>query len=105
MTRKVTVGPRAQGDIVAHSRWLSQPGAGDRARRQLRAIQAAINALQDEPIMWPRSPDHPSYRERAVGGYVVVYRVEPDTSRRETAGDVYVLRVFGPGQDRASGGE
>jgi hypothetical protein len=25
--------------------------------------------------------------------------MNPDTGRNDTAGDVYVLRVFGPGQD------
>jgi len=30
----------------------------------------------------------------------VLYSVEPDTGRDATAGDVMVLRVFGPGQDR-----
>jgi hypothetical protein len=29
-----------------------------------------------------------------------LYRVAPDTGRDETAGDVLVLRVFGPGQSR-----
>jgi hypothetical protein len=29
-----------------------------------------------------------------------LYRVVPDTGRNDTAGDVLVLRVFGPGQDR-----
>ena len=31
-----------------------------------------------------------------------VYEVIPDTGRDETAGDVRVLRVFGPGQDRGT---
>ena len=29
-----------------------------------------------------------------------LYESSPDTGRNETAGDVRVLRVFGPGQDR-----
>jgi hypothetical protein len=36
------------------------------------------------------------------GGYRALYRVSPDTGRDETAGDVRVLRVFGPGQDRGT---
>jgi hypothetical protein len=35
-----------------------------------------------------------------AGGYRVFYKVETDTGRDETAGDVRVLRVYGPGQDR-----
>ena len=34
--------------------------------------------------------------------YVVIYEVYPDTGRNETAGNVLVLRVFGPGQARDS---
>jgi hypothetical protein len=30
----------------------------------------------------------------------VVYEMDPDTGRNATAGDVLVLRVFGPGQSR-----
>ncbi|MGH7041001.1 MAG: hypothetical protein ACREFY_02570 [Acetobacteraceae bacterium] len=34
------------------------------------------------------------------GGYRALYDLFPDTGRDETAGDVRVLRVFGPGQAR-----
>ena len=34
------------------------------------------------------------------GGYRALDRVTPDTGRDETACDVRVLRVFGPGQSR-----
>ncbi|HUB15921.1 MAG TPA: hypothetical protein VMB34_28505 [Acetobacteraceae bacterium] len=33
-------------------------------------------------------------------GYRALDEVHPDTGRDETAGDVTVLRVYGPGQDR-----
>ncbi len=33
-----------------------------------------------------------------VARHSVIYRVAPDTGRDETAGDVLVLRVIGPGQ-------
>ena len=102
MTRKLIVGPFARADLLSHTAWLSQPGAGDKARRQIRAIQTAIEALKVDPALWPRSPDHPDYRERIVGRYVLLYRVDPDTGRREDAGDVYVVRIFGPGQDRTA---
>ena len=39
-------------------------------------------------------------RERPVEGYRVAYEVRPDTGEDRTAGDVTVLRVWGPGQDR-----
>jgi hypothetical protein len=34
------------------------------------------------------------------GGCRALYDVFPDTGRDETAGDVIVLRVYGPGQSR-----
>ena len=35
-------------------------------------------------------------------GHRIVYVVDPDTGRNADAGDVTVLRVFGPGQLRQS---
>jgi len=44
---------------------------------------------------------HPGVRELPCdGSYRALYRVIPDTGRDDTAGDVRVLRVFGPGQSR-----
>jgi hypothetical protein len=36
-----------------------------------------------------------------IEDHVVVYELHPDTGSNATAGDVLVLRVFGPGQDQA----
>jgi hypothetical protein len=36
------------------------------------------------------------------GGYRALYEIVPDTGRNRTAGNVRVLRVFGPGQDRTT---
>ena len=35
-----------------------------------------------------------------AGGHCVQYQLHPDTGDNLTAGDVLVLRVFGPGQFR-----
>jgi hypothetical protein len=43
---------------------------------------------------------HPGRREFTSEGFRIVYRVRPDTGLNETAGDVEVLHVFGPGQSR-----
>jgi hypothetical protein len=34
------------------------------------------------------------------GRYRVLYEIIPDAGRNDTAGDVRVLRVFGPGRSR-----
>jgi plasmid stabilization system protein ParE len=70
------------------------------ARRRLAAIRADIRRLKQHPCRCPVG-QHPGGRELpCAGGYRALYRVAPDIGRDETAGDVRVLRVFGPGQSR-----
>jgi hypothetical protein len=65
------------------------------------AIRAAINRLHEHPCLYPVG-QHSGIREMPCDGdYRALYRLSPDTGRSETAGDVLVLRVFGPGQSRA----
>ena len=101
MPRQLEYTDEAIDDLDAIRRWLTQSGAGPRARRQLVAIRAAINRLKRSPCLWPVG-QHPSIRELPCdGGYRALYEVYPDTGRDETAGDVTVLRVYGPAQDRS----
>ena len=100
MPRRLIYAPRARDDLDAMRRWLTQPGSGSAARRRLTAIRAAINQLRQHPCLYPAG-QHSGVRELPCdGGYRALYRVHPDTGRDETAGDVRVLRVFGPGQNR-----
>jgi hypothetical protein len=55
--------------------------------------------LQRTPCLYAKS-EALGTREVSVEGHRIVYEVNPDTGRNTTAGDVLVLRVFGPGQDR-----
>lgn len=71
-----------------------------RAQRKLAAIQTALDDLERHPCRWPREAQGGT-RYRVVEGYRLTYRVAPDTDDNRTAGDVRVLRVFGPGQDRS----
>jgi len=68
------------------------------AEAKLKAIAAAIQGLLKHPCLYRRS-EHGGRREMIVRGHLVVYRLRPDTGSNQTAGDVEVLRVFGPGQD------
>jgi plasmid stabilization system protein ParE len=98
--RALIYGRRARDDLTAIRGWLTQPGSGPAARRKLSAIRAAIRSLVRNPCLYPVG-ENPGVRELpCAGGYRALYRVRPDTGRDETAGDVRVLRVFGPGQDR-----
>ena len=100
VARQVGYTDEAIEDLKAIRRWLSQPGSGPRARRRLTAIRAAINRLKQQPCLYPVGL-HPRVRELSCdGGHRALYEVIPDTGRDQTAGDVLVLRVFGPGQSR-----
>ena len=46
--------------------------------------------------------DQPGVRELSCEGHRVMYEVDPDTGRNDSAGDMLLLRVFGPGQDRST---
>jgi plasmid stabilization system protein ParE len=98
--RELSFTRRARTDIEAIQRWLTQPSAGWTAGRRLIAIRVAINRLREHRCLHPLG-QHRGVRELPCGGgYRALYRVSPDTGRDETAGDVRVLRVFGPGQSR-----
>jgi plasmid stabilization system protein ParE len=99
LLRRLIYAPRALDDLDAMYRWQTQPGSGAAAIRRLRAIRDAIRRLKQHPCRYPVG-QHPGVRELPSEGYRVMYRVVPDTGRDETAGDVRVLRVFGPGQSR-----
>jgi len=99
VSRRIAYSLAGIADIAAMRRWLHQPGAGPLAKERARRVAAAIRGLASDPVMWPKG-EIVGTRERVVEGYTAVYSVNPDTSDRGTAGDVYVLRVFGPGQDR-----
>jgi plasmid stabilization system protein ParE len=100
--RTLIYAPQARDDLDAIRPWLTQPGSGAMARRRLMGIRAAINRLREHPCLYPVG-QHAGVRELpCAGGYRAPYRVRPDTGRSATAGDVQVLRVFGPGQDRGT---
>jgi plasmid stabilization system protein ParE len=98
--RRLIIAPRARDDIEAARHWLMQPGSGPAAWTKLDAVLAAIEDLRDHPCRFPLGR-HPGVPERpGAGGWRALYRVRPDTGRDDTAGDVRVLRVYGPAQDR-----
>lgn len=100
MPRNLYFTDKALDDLDAARRWLTQPGSRPRARRRLAAIWNSVERLREHPCLWPVG-QHAGVRELPCdGGYRVLYEVHRDAGRGETAGDVRVLRVFGPGQSR-----
>lgn len=102
MPRELEYTDKAIADLDAIRGWLTQPGAGPAARKRLLWVWVSIERLIDYPCLWPAG-QHSGVRELPCdGGYRALYEVAPDTGHNETAGDVRVLRVFGPGQDRST---
>lgn len=102
MPRKLDYTDDAADDLEGIRRWLTQPGAGPAALGRLKAVQASIRRLRQQPCLYPVG-DQPGVRELPCPhGYRAFYEVCPDTGSNQTAGDVMVLRVFGPGQDRGT---
>ena len=99
MARTLTISAAALGDLETAREWLRQPGAGAAAARRLIRIRTAIRELREHPCMWPEG-EHHRVRECPVAGHMIMYEVHPDTGDNRTAGDVVVLRIFGPGQLR-----
>jgi plasmid stabilization system protein ParE len=97
--RKLDYTDEAIEDLKAVRQWQTQPGCGAAALRRLKAIRAAINRLRQTPCLHAVGKQAGT-RELACEGHRVIYQVNPDTGRNATAGDVLVLRVFGPGQSR-----
>jgi len=99
--RELIYAPDALADLEAATAWLTQPGSGPVAWRKLMAIRAAIEQLRGHPCRYPIG-QHPGVRELPCpGGYRALYELTPDTGRDLDAGDVVILRIYGPGQDRS----
>jgi plasmid stabilization system protein ParE len=98
--RRVIPTELASEDLANAKRWLMQPGSGEAAKAKLQHIRTAIRQLGRAPCRWAEG-DHPGVREIPVEGYTILYEVGPDTGDNATAGDVTILRVFGPGMDRS----
>lgn len=95
--RNFDISDPALADLEEIREWLQQPGAGRKAARRLANIMEALAELHTAPCRWSWSV-HVGARQRIVEGYKIIYRILPDTGHDDTAGDVTVVRVFGPGQ-------
>jgi plasmid stabilization system protein ParE len=98
--RVITISDTAADDLSVIRSWLRQAGAGPVAAKRLDHIRKAIRELRLAPCRWPLG-EHDGIRERIVEGYAILYEVDPDTGTDASAGDVTILRVFGPGQRRS----
>jgi plasmid stabilization system protein ParE len=98
--RSLRYAPRAVRDLEDERAYLESKFAGSAAWQRLTHVRSAINALKIAPCRWPIWPKRAGTRKLSVEGYVIIYRVMPDTGDNHTAGYVTILRVYGPHQNR-----
>jgi plasmid stabilization system protein ParE len=99
MALPLSFAPAARDDIERARAWLTQHGAGPRARSRLDHLFKAIRELAETPHIWPESPE-PGMQQRVIDGYVIVYRAFYAGPGRSHPTRVQIARVFGPGQLR-----
>jgi hypothetical protein len=92
--RSIKYTPAAVRDLDAALKWLSLD-----AERRNAGEKSGPKSTGSPNVLFPFGP-HPGLREFSCAEYRIVYRLRPDTGLNETAGDVEVLRIFGPGQAR-----
>ena len=61
-------------------------------------LRDAGERLLDNPYLGARVAGRSQTRQLAVSGYRLIYTVEPDTGDADTAGDIVIIAVLGPGQ-------
>ena len=61
-------------------------------------LQDAGTRLLENPYLGARVAGAAPARQLAVSGYRLIYIVEPDTGNANTAGDIRIIAVLGPGQ-------
>jgi hypothetical protein len=93
LKRRLEYAANAERDLSRAIAWQTQPGAGTAAPRGDRGCGQCVKAY---PCLWRREAG--LGRVLIVAGHRVIYSVEPDTGRDETAGGVVILRILGPGQ-------
>ncbi|MBP2290391.1 type II toxin-antitoxin system RelE/ParE family toxin [Azospirillum rugosum] len=100
MARRVFLSPAATRDLGIIRAWLGQPGAGPRAKERARRIARVLRSLAERPFLG-HPGDEPGTRELVVEQHTIIYQVENDTGLLQEAGDVDVLRVWMPRQNRS----
>lgn len=92
------VAPAAAEGLRRARQRLTQPGPGTEGRARWAALRETPGRLRIHPYLGSASTDHSGYRQCIVSEHRRIYRVMPDTGSGETAGDVVIVAVFGPGQ-------
>ncbi len=97
MARNIGLTPAAQRDLREVRLWFRQPGAGRTAETGFKRIVSAINGLARYPYAHAIK-EPPRVRMLVCEGHRILYTLAPDTGITSTAGEVVLIRIFGPGQ-------
>ena len=93
MPSLVRLSSLASRDLARQRAYMTQPGAGRIAAKKLAALLMQLGGLPDQEQLYPEDRRKPGYRVAIVADFVIQFR-------RDAAGNIFVRRIFGPGQDR-----
>jgi plasmid stabilization system protein ParE len=99
MTRKVKTALRAARALRQAQLWLLQPGSGLAAAKRAESLRHVARFLRDQPYAGRAIPHNPSFRQLTIAGYLFIYTISPAKGQEETAGDIEIVDIFGPGPD------
>jgi plasmid stabilization system protein ParE len=98
VARKVRTAAQAAEGLAAARKWLLQPGSGADGRRRWENLRGVRRRLREFPYLGAPDRDNFGYYRLVASEHRIIYAVDPDTGDRDTAGDVLIVAVFGPGQ-------
>jgi len=93
MSSRVRLSTLASHDLARQRAYMTQPGAGPVAARKLAALLEQLAGLPDQEHLYPVDRLRPGYRIAVVAEFTIQFR-------HTIGGDVFVRRIFGPGQNR-----
>ncbi len=99
MVRRVAVTPEAAAAFRNARQWLMQPGSGRAGALRWQKLRGIRKILQRSPYIGPAFAGQPGVRVVVVSDYRVLYQVVPDTGDTQSAGDILIVALFGPGQE------
>lgn len=99
MSWKLRLSHEADADLRRITKWLSQPGSGEEARKKLDALKDGIKGVKRDPLRHPIFEPTGGRKCSTRGGYEIHYDVYGDPSGSTTSGRIEVAFLKAPFQD------
>jgi hypothetical protein len=93
MRSRVRLSTLASRDLMRQRVYMTQPGAGRIAAGKLAVLLTQLGNLPEQEQLYPEDRFRPGYRAATVADFTIQFR-------RDRAGNIFVRRIFGPGQNR-----